>query len=95
MIALFPTAHEKMLLLSLDKKVTEQLTAFAPVPITHLRVEAFPSKPDDQRVVLQLCTNIGDVDPANPTIILAMSAAGAQKVIDNLNLAIAEANRGR
>ena len=84
-----------LLLLSLDKKVTEQLTAFAPVPITHLRVEAFPSKPDEQRIVLQLCTDIGGDDPASPMITLAMSAAGAKKVMDNLNLAIAEANKGR
>jgi len=84
-----------MLLLSLDKKVAEQLTAFAPVRITHLRVKAFPSKPDDQRIVLQLFTDIVGDDPASPTITLAMSAAGAQKVMDNPNLAIAEANKGR
>jgi hypothetical protein len=60
----------------------------------HLKVDAFPPKPDDQRIVLQLSAEIG-VDPANPTITFAMSAAGAQKVIENLNLATVEADKGR
>ena len=85
---------KSILLCYLDPSVTEEMARSAPIPITHLKVDGFPSKPDDQRIVFEFSTEIG-VDPANPTIRFAMSAAAAQNIIAKLQLATTEAGKGR
>ena len=79
-------------LYSIAQSVTEEiLGADSDYPLKSRRL---PSKPDDQRIVFQFFTEIG-VDPANPTIRFAMSAAAAQKIIAKLQLATTEASKGR
>jgi len=90
MIDFDPNAHEKMLLLFVDKKVAEEFNPFMPPSITRFKVTSHPSEPDDQRIVLALFSG-GD----DPTATFAMSAAAAEIIHDKLGLAIAKAKEGR